>query len=230
MKTIAIGDTHGRNIWKEIVNQDFDKVIFVGDYFDTHDNITTIVQLANFQDIIDYKVNSGKEVVLLIGNHDYHYGLGYSERYSGYQERLAFTISLLLRENLEHLKMAHIHDDIMFTHAGVSTVWLEDNKLEQGEFLDEKINTLFEFKPDCFKFEGYDLYGNDVTQSPIWIRPESLFKCSIDMPQVFGHTQIRELKPYKFDNNKKEFWDIDTLGTSKEYIIIEDGVIKIKKL
>lgn len=41
MKLIALGDTHGRTDWKEIVAEtEFDKVIFIGDYFDTHENIT----------------------------------------------------------------------------------------------------------------------------------------------------------------------------------------------
>ena len=35
MKTIAIGDTHGRSQWKDIVKKekDVDKIIFIGDYF-----------------------------------------------------------------------------------------------------------------------------------------------------------------------------------------------------
>ncbi|NBP57427.1 metallophosphoesterase, partial [bacterium] len=38
MKTIFIGDIHGRSIWKEIVEQEKpDRVIFIGDYFDSFD-------------------------------------------------------------------------------------------------------------------------------------------------------------------------------------------------
>ena len=39
MKTIVIGDIHGRTIWKQIVieNPDFDKLVFIGDYFDSFD-------------------------------------------------------------------------------------------------------------------------------------------------------------------------------------------------
>lgn len=35
MKTIALGDTHGRLKWKEILekNKDADKVIFIGELF-----------------------------------------------------------------------------------------------------------------------------------------------------------------------------------------------------
>ena len=38
MKTIVIGDIHGRDVWKEIVFQEqADRVIFIGDYFDSFD-------------------------------------------------------------------------------------------------------------------------------------------------------------------------------------------------
>jgi predicted phosphodiesterase len=41
MKIVTLGDTHGRDIWKTIVKieEDFDKFIFIGDYFDTRDDI-----------------------------------------------------------------------------------------------------------------------------------------------------------------------------------------------
>ena len=36
-KVIVLGDTHGRDIWKKIVeaNPDADLFIFIGDYFDS---------------------------------------------------------------------------------------------------------------------------------------------------------------------------------------------------
>lgn len=41
MKIVAIGDIHGRDIWEDIVKKehDADKIVFVGDYFDTRDNM-----------------------------------------------------------------------------------------------------------------------------------------------------------------------------------------------
>ena len=36
MKTIFIGDIHGRSIWKDIVaRENADRVVFIGDYFDS---------------------------------------------------------------------------------------------------------------------------------------------------------------------------------------------------
>jgi metallophosphoesterase superfamily enzyme len=74
MKTVLIGDIHGHDSWKQIIEQeqDADRIIFVGDYFDSF-TIPGLIQCENFQDIIEFKKTSDKEVVLLVGNHDYNY-------------------------------------------------------------------------------------------------------------------------------------------------------------
>ena len=71
MKTIFIGDIHGRSIWKDIVaKENADRVIFVGDYFDSFD-ISGIDQIHNFKEICEFKRNSDGEVILLIGYRDW---------------------------------------------------------------------------------------------------------------------------------------------------------------
>ena len=105
MKTIIIGDIHGRDAWKQIINQeqDADRVIFVGDYFDSFD-VPGLIQIQNFQDIIEFKTTSKSEVVLLIGNHDYHYFPEIGENgCSGYQTRMAPSINHIIDINRDHL-------------------------------------------------------------------------------------------------------------------------------
>jgi DNA repair exonuclease SbcCD nuclease subunit len=155
MKTVFIGDIHGRSIWKEIVEQEKpDRVIFVGDYFDSFD-IPGIDQIHNFKEIIHFKKTSGIEVVLLVGNHDYHY-MDMGETYSGFQPALKFDIGQLLKENMEHLQMAYSFDNFLCTHAGVSSVFMNDNF--RGSWncdnLVEKLNETFKYSPFIFKFNG----------------------------------------------------------------------------
>ena len=54
MKIISIGDIHGRNIWELIVKQEAeaDLFVFMGDYFDTRENITAHQQIENFKKIL----------------------------------------------------------------------------------------------------------------------------------------------------------------------------------
>lgn len=85
MKIIAIGDIHGNSIWKDIVaSTTFDKVVFIGDYFDSF-TIPYQQQIENFKEILDFKRSNINKVVLLAGNHDYHYMNSVTETYSGYQ-------------------------------------------------------------------------------------------------------------------------------------------------
>ena len=108
MKTVVIGDVHGRSLWKLIVNQENpDRVIFIGDYFDSF-NIKGEEQLNNFLDIIEYKKSSGKEVIMLIGNHDFHYfpEVGNTGT-SGYQSIFKHQIEPTIDNNREHLQMAY---------------------------------------------------------------------------------------------------------------------------
>ena len=55
MKLVAIGDIHGRDIWKQIVETEQpNTVVFVGDYFDSFD-IPGKTQIDNFKNIIQWK-------------------------------------------------------------------------------------------------------------------------------------------------------------------------------
>jgi metallophosphoesterase superfamily enzyme len=120
MKTIILGDTHGNDIWKKIVEEESpDKVIFVGDYFDSFD-ISFAKQMYNFNEILDYKKSGNAEVTLLIGNHDYHYLPFVYENYSGYQMHNRMTIENAFYENMNHFKICHSIDNILISHAGVS--------------------------------------------------------------------------------------------------------------
>ena len=66
MKTIVLGDTHGRGIWQLIVQRENpDRVIFIGDYWDSFD-IPFLDQMYNFKQIVHYARTSDKEVILFL--------------------------------------------------------------------------------------------------------------------------------------------------------------------
>jgi predicted phosphodiesterase len=159
VKTIFIGDVHGRATWKLMVHQENpDRVIFIGDYFDSFD-IPGVDQIHNFKEIIEYKKTSGKEVILLIGNHDHHYlpEVGYTGT-SGYQRNLAPSIIQVVDENREHLQMAYQFENILCTHAGVSHLFLDNTfgplfySSWSVDTLAADLNELFTYKPKLFCF------------------------------------------------------------------------------
>lgn len=225
MKTIVIGDIHGRNIWKDILsNEIFNKVIFMADYFDTHENISAAEQIHNFKNICELKEELKENMILLIGNHDHHYfsSIGDSGT-SGFQRNAAPAITQTLEENKHLLQMAYKMDNILFTHAGVSKTFLHDSGWDEKQDICEFINDLWQFKPKIFMFNGFNPYGDDVTQTPIWIRPKSLMRDSKDLGliQVVGHTSMKCID-IKGKSTGGKYYFIDTLGTSKEYLIIDD--------
>lgn len=232
MKTVIWGDLHGSDIWKRIVseNPDADKYISIGDYFDTHTGKSGESQIENFKDIIQFYDDNPGKVVLLIGNHDYHY-LDVNERYSGFQKGFQYLIRHLIETHLDKMQICYVNGNFIFSHAGVSSVWLQKHFGNPPyENLQEKVNDLFKYKPLSFKFDGQNNYGDDITQGPLWIRPSSLNMVRHPGVHIVGHTfQPKIFPPDDKNAYNGNIWLIDCLETSKEYLIITDGKIEIKK-
>jgi len=222
MKLIALGDTHGRTDWKPITAREkYDKVVFVGDYFDSHEQISPHQQIENFEEIVAFKKDNPEQVVLLFGNHDYHYLPDVRERYSGYQPALKASVQPLLTSAIDEglLQMCFVWENLLFSHAGVTKTWCQRNHIPL-ESMVESINHLLRHRPASFAFTpgvNDDPTGDDVEQSPIWVRPASLRKDLMgDFIQVVGHTVQKNLKV------NEPLILIDVLVTSGEYLIWED--------
>jgi hypothetical protein len=241
MKTVVIGDIHGRSLWKLIVNQeqDADRIIFIGDYFDSFE-ISGVEQIQNFKEIIEYKEKSGKEVIMLIGNHDHHYfpEVGYTGT-SGYQSRIAPSINQVIDENRQHLQISYSFDEFLFTHAGVSPTFMDGEFGEEGWVEDnvvELLNDLFKYKPKSFDFNGTDPYGDNTYQTPLWIRPRSLMAVNKKHDkglkkkyiQIVGHTQVKKLDLVGSQKTAGgRYYLIDCQETTGEYLIINNGELSV---
>ena len=233
MKTIFLGDTHGRSLWKDIIAKESpDRVVFIGDYFDSFD-IKGTEQMFNFKEIIAFKESNQCEVILLIGNHDYHYYPG-GETYSGYQHGAAPAIKQLLEENKHHMQMCYQLDNILCSHAGIGHNWLvEQEKYESGSIADF-VNDIWNYKPNRFIFYGFDPYGDNKTQTPIWIRPKSLLAgnketfLKKDYIQIAGHTQVNKIDiEGKATGGRYYFIDAIEIG---QYLIYENNQFILGKI
>lgn len=239
-RIIAVGDTHSRAFWKLIQEKEkWDKFIFIGDYFDSFD-ITPNEQIKNFQEIGSFYDEYPNKVVLLIGNHDHHYFPFIGDTgTSGYQPAYCFQYGHLLAPRKDQMKMAHAEGEFLFSHAGVGETWLTRNgfadPIPVGTTAEEIADHVWENKPLQFSFTPArmsDYYGDSVTQTPIWIRPQALQKDTgriraLGIKQVVGHTGMPNIN--RPEVGSPEYF-IDTMGTSKEYLIIEDGKVEVGKL
>ena len=231
MKIIAMGDTHGRTSWKDILaSRDWDKAVFLGDYFDSHDGISATKQLKNFREILRYKKENPEKVVLLLGNHDFHYLKEAQEEYSGYQFRAADKINAVLQPAVDEglIQICFRYKRYMFSHAGITKTWLNNKGYAQYGSMDEFINLRFHQKPEDFRFRmgiNRSGTGDDVCQSPLWVRPASLRKDAIpDYIQIVGHTMHENIT---FGDG---IYFIDTLGTSGEYLYVDGDEVNFEIL
>lgn len=245
-KIIAIGDTHGRRTWEKVKNQEseFDKFIFIGDYFDTREGIRSQDQLDNFTKILIFKRDNPDKVVLLLGNHDFHYLTGVTDQYSQFDFSMYEKANRLLMGAIEKnwLDIVHVEGDYMFSHAGVSEEWVRNSRLDESNLVDS-INSILGIADDgstrlsdsaITKLSfGYNLpkdiwpsnTGDNITQSPIWIRPMSLSKVSYgDYIHVVGHTQVEEIQLIN------KLLMIDILGTNLQYIVIENDEFEVRTI
>lgn len=238
MKIVACGDIHGWNSWKKIVSKesDADKIIFIGDYFDSRGHSPNR-QIVNFKDILELKRSNPRKVVLLFGNHDFHYIKGINEHYDGYQFGYAHDIGEVIEQAIKEnlVQMCFKHDRFLFTHAGLTKTWAKTYLgSDAGEITDvtiQVINDLFKFTPRVFKFrlgDNLSQTGDDVCQSPIWVRPASLLMDAFEgVTHVVGHTQVPKLW---LRDDTPNLIIIDCLGSSREYLVIENNTPRAVKI
>jgi hypothetical protein len=248
MKLVAIGDIHGRDIWKQIIakEQDADEFVFVGDYFDSF-TIKGPDQINNFLDIIEFKKQSKVPVTLIIGNHDHHYYPGVDDSgTSGYQTLLAPSIKHVVGENKQYLQAAYQVGEFVFTHAGLSSEWLDDSiVMWDVPNLAMYVNDLFYYQPQKLAYRSYKQvgdqvygaqgYGNETFQGPLWIRPAALMNANKKtlrkkIIQVVGHTPQDNID-IEGKATGGRYYFIDTLEYNQgQYLIVEDGVVSLGKL
>lgn len=218
-KLLVLGDTHGHDTWKSIIDKESpSKIIFLGDYFDCHDKeITSEIQVANFVDILNFQEEFGIDnCILLIGNHDFHY-ITNNDMCSGFNYHTKHLAKPILEEAINDNKLAiiHIDKDTIYSHAGVSNYWFE-HVCDVSSLQDIGFNNKFDINTLCFNYiQGYDGYGDTISNSPIWIRPKSLIKDRlIGYKQVVGHTPMKKVV------SESDITFCDTLP--KDYLIVED--------
>lgn len=255
MKNIYLGDTHGRDTWKQIVaaHPDADNVVFIGDYFDSYE-VSGIEQLRNAEEIVQFKrdreEDPTKRVYLLIGNHDHHYWPGVTGRgtTSGFQATMSFQYEQFFRDNIDAFQMAVLVGNRLCTHAGVCSQFLKEtgywtyDKHSNESHVADFLNDLFHYKPNEFCFDAFmdrnemggwwtNPYGDNEGQSPIWIRPKSLQNSNrtTDLRkkyvQIVGHTQQTGID-IKGKSTGGKYYYIDTIAVG-QYLIDVDGEFSI---
>src|SRR5690554_631315 len=106
IKILAVGDLHGKSCWQAIDFDQYDKVIFMGDYVDSTSHSDEEI-LDNFSEVIEVKKRHPEKVVLLLGNHDIQYLYYPDFRCSGFRPAMQISLTELFNQNSHLFQIAH---------------------------------------------------------------------------------------------------------------------------
>lgn len=250
MKTLVLGDIHGRNCWKQIIEKETpDRVIFLGDFVTTHELYSEDDQLQQLREILEYK-KANPNTIILRGNHDLD-GLGYywAQCYPAVGRKVSAFMNRhkpLGKNFLEASQWIHVEEiggkPYIFAHAGVTMEWMAAILKLDTTNIPAALEQINKMEPsENFGFTGgrWDNYGTDPQQSCTWIRPDTLVRHAIPgYNYVVGHTgtygecAMRPIEePYKNEVDGEKFtayrdteqvlWQCDALQQGA-YLVIED--------
>lgn len=189
-KLIVIGDIHGQTNWKDILDKHLegpnDHVVFLGDYVDSF-NVRPEDMIKNIHDLFTYASND-ERIHLCIGNHDYHYMLMDYQRYSGFNSRFAWTYRSIFKEYDALLNIAYFFEKdgkmYLCSHAGVTNTFLKNLDIDIYQ-----MNLYWDEHREEFGHKRGNPFGDNVYQSPLWVRPNSLIADALPgFTQIVGHT------------------------------------------
>lgn len=193
VRFIIVPDVHGRTFWRKDVydylkNTDDVKIIFLGDYVDPYgyEGISREDAFCVFEEILELKMVYKDRIVLLIGNHDFHY---FNGSIGGCRKDMvrANDLKFMYLDNMDLFEYYHVEEiggtNYLFSHAGFLNSWVYRESHVLG------IDEIFD----------YDDKGN-VTQ-------ESIDKVNFDLIKTFDFKKLAE--------NRECRLSMDTIGHSR---------------
>lgn len=212
---IIFPDIHGRDFWKSVLcnecGWETGTYIFLGDFFDPYkfEHISVPAAIDNFQQLteaVNKLKDNGKEVVMLIGNHDAHYINWIFDKHIGGVRKSRYYATKIrgLLTNIPNFihSLAYetviVNKRILFTHAGVTLKWYNEHRNLIGDLTAENLNKLTYSEGGWLALcdASWVRGGYDDTGSCIYADLSDHFTDNgkvLPIPnydyQIFGHTQ-----------------------------------------
>ncbi len=219
MKIITLGDVHGRDNWITQIGDpnQWDKIIFVGDYVDSYD-IEPVFILHNLIRIVDLQISYPDKVVLLLGNHDISYVWNGIYQCSGYKGVMQYDYEYQFRRG--NFQIAYQIENYLWTHAGVSEAWFNlknvkqyfselDTNLTIAEHLNElvycpiKLEHVYGNSRDEVFSVGVKRGGWSPAGGPLWADKSETKKFILQgYHQIIGHTPVDHIDRFLYDSNE----------------------------
>jgi len=230
MKTIVISDLHNRVEWIEpfLSSISYDKVIFLGDYFDDFgDTLKDIIRSAIWLKQSLQKTNR----IHLLGTHDvwYRYPLNRYLQASGNTPKKSEIINkILTKEDWDLLQFYCFEQNHLLTHAGLHPSFVKnsnDISFSLKLLIDKALTEINEGYIDPILDAGFARQGINPFGGITWLDWDKEFEPIQFLNQIVGHTEHNhpKIKSTKYSIN----YCIDT--KSKHFLILEDNQITIRK-
>jgi hypothetical protein len=228
LKLLAVGDLHGRSCWQTIDPDQYDKIVFLGDYVDSPYHSDQEIW-DNFNAVIELKKSLPEKIILLLGNHDIQY-LHYPKySCSGFNPVMQTALTEIYTKNRELFQVAYQIQNYLFTHAGVSLPWyLEFGSFIKNISLKEAIGNLdliaevfnaVEKSPhrDILHQVGVQRGGSEEFGGMTWADKQELWYHPLeDYHQVVGHNPVPNIEAISY-NDETSVTFVDVLGSQKEF-------------
>lgn len=235
-----------KNVLKTEGPENFDKIIFNGDWFDTfRKDLPSVRETAAYMNELDEKY--ADKIIWICGNHDlpYYYAWAhFQKKYgklkdqpyycSGYTNSKAQDIAKILNFSIiQKQHLAIFVNGYLISHAGVLPN-LFPYFGDKEDFDHQALNRLLEDSEEAwenfrwdhnspFFFCGQARWGRHPFSGPLWCDWNDEFYDCLPYPQILGHTYTNE------DYKKGRCYNLDK-SQSRYGILESDGTVIIKEI
>ena len=195
MKIITIGDLHGSTAWEKVVPEDWDRIVFIGDYVDSFYHSDDEI-LKNLLEVIELKKTHPEKIILLWGNHDLAYLFRGKSPHacSGFRYPMLNALADLFDKNRTLFRTAWQVENYLWTHAGIVQQWFKSFIEEQVRTDDQNLAVTLNRLFDAYYLPLFNVSsargGWQKDSGPFWAdRSETLRDPLLNYHQVVGHTK-----------------------------------------
>ena len=254
-RILVIPDVHGETFWKEPIQkylEQVDRVIFLGDYLDPYrshlEEYDFDAVYSNMMEVIDLKQNHNDKVILLKGNHDFHYCSKRAMEIacaSRCDKQNWGKFNNIFTKYESFFKIAHMENvkDVtyLFSHAGFTTYWLNMVNAKLWRLNDRDISVDSPQMIDRINELEYDYEGQNMlavigkyrtilgekTGSVLWADAEE--HTIPKAPKAYGLNKVFQVIGHtRLEGNKADLVEFDNLVfiDSQQCFMIDSDIPK----
>ncbi|MDZ4742085.1 MAG: metallophosphoesterase [Verrucomicrobiota bacterium] len=232
-RIIIIPDIHYRlTVVNTILEREYakaDKIIFLGDYFDTQDHSHESAAVTSLW--IKGLLND-KKCVCLLGNHDMQYLFPKNNhfRVKGFNAKAARIISEIFKPtDLNKFSLYWIYKKWVMSHAGIHPGFIPGGNIplrtQLGLLSRNAFRAAHEGHSHSFLEAGYARHGRAAFGGVTWLDFEEEFMPIRGLNQIVGHT--RGLKVRFIEEKDSRNYCLDAQG--RYYAVLNENRLQVKK-